>query len=74
MNVCEAKDFVHQTAEQAALDSVPLSELEKRRTESDDSCKDPIALNEGFEGDVKSEEYEPKITRILKHARETDKE
>ena len=76
MNVCEAKDFV-QNAEQAALDSVPLSDLEKRMmhfTESDDSCKDPIALNEEFESDVKSEEYEPKITRILKHAHETDKE
>ena len=38
MNVCEAKDFV-QNAEQAALDSVPLSDLEKRMmhfTESDD--------------------------------------
>jgi len=31
MNVREAKDFlVHQTAEQAALDSIPLSDLERR--------------------------------------------
>jgi hypothetical protein len=78
MKVREAKDFlVHQTAEQAALDSVPLADLEKRImyfTESDDRCEDPIALNEEFESDVRSEEYEPKMSRLLKHAHETDKE
>jgi hypothetical protein len=60
MNVREAKDFlVHQTAEQGALDSVRLSDLEKRTmyfTDSDDSCEDPIALNEGIESDVRPEE------------------
>jgi hypothetical protein len=72
MNVREAKDFlVNQTAEQAALDSVPLSDLEKRMmyfTESNDSCEDLIAFNGESETEVKSEEYEPKIARLLKHA------
>jgi hypothetical protein len=53
MNVREAKDFlVDQAAQQAAIDGVPLSDLEKRTmysTEWDDRGGDPIALNEEFE-------------------------
>ena len=47
MRVLEAKDFlVQQTAEQAALENVPLSDLEKRMmyfTETDECPEDPIA-------------------------------
>ena len=72
MNVQEAKDFlVNQTAQQAAIDAVPLSDLEKRMmyfTESDPACDDPIALNNEFEAQYKTEEYEPKIACLLKHA------
>ena len=72
MNVREAKDFlVNQTAEQAALESVPLSDLEKRMmyfSESDDSCQNPIALNEEFEAQYNSDEYEAKLARLLRHA------
>ena len=72
MNVRQAKDFlVNQTAEQASLDGVPLSDLEKRMmyfTESDDTCEDLIALNEEFEAQYSSEEYELKIARLLKDA------
>jgi hypothetical protein len=53
MRVREAKDFlVQQTAEQAQLEGVALSELEKRMmyfTESGYVPEDPIALNEEFE-------------------------
>ncbi len=73
MNVREAKDFlVTQTAEQAALDGVPLSDLEKRMmyfTESDDSCENPLELNSEFEAQYDSTEYEAKIGKLLHHAR-----
>ena len=60
MNVREAKDFmVNQAAKQAVIEAAPLSELEKRMmyfTESDDSCENPVALNEEFEAQYSSEE------------------
>jgi hypothetical protein len=72
MNVREAKDFlVDQAAQQAAIDGVPLSDLEKRTmyfTEWDDSGGDPIALNEEFEAQYNAEEYEPKIVELMRHA------
>ena len=56
MRVLEAKDFlVQQTAEQAARENVPLSDLEKRMmyfTEIDECPEDPIALNKAFEADL----------------------
>jgi hypothetical protein len=72
MNVREAKDFlVNQTAEQGALDSVPLSGPRK----TDDvlqrerrKLRESLALNEEFEAQYNSEEYEPKTARLLKHA------
>lgn len=73
MDTKQAKDFlVQQTAEQAALDNVPLSNLEKRMmyfTESDPaSCENPIELNDEFEAEYGTEEYEAKISRLLHHA------
>ena len=72
MKVREAKDFlVAQTAEQAALEGVPLSDLEKRMmyfTESGSVPEDPIKLNEEFEAEYDSDEYEAKISRLLHHA------
>lgn len=72
MNVREAKNFlVDQAARQAAIDGVPLSDLEKRTmcfTEWDDSGGDPIALNEEFEAQYKAQEYEPKIAELMRHA------
>jgi hypothetical protein len=72
MRVREAKDFlVTQTAEQAALESVPLSELEKRMMyfiESGYVPEDPIKLKEEFEAEYDSYEYEAKISRLLHHA------
>jgi len=71
MRVREAKDFlVAQTAEQAALEGVPLSDLEKRMmyfTESGYVPEDPIKLNEEFEAEYDTPEYEAKISRLLHH-------
>ena len=74
MQVREAKDFlVAQTAEQAALEGVHLSDLEKRMmyfTESAGAVEDPSKLNEEFEAQYDSEEYESKISKLLHHAHE----
>ena len=72
MKAREAKDFlVAQTAEQAALENVPLSDLEKRMmyfTESGYVPEDPIKLNEEFEAEYDPAEYEAKISRLIHHA------
>jgi len=69
MNAKQAKDFlVQQATEQAALDNVPLSDLEKRMvyfTESDDSCENPVQVSEEFEAQYDTSEYEAKISRLL---------
>lgn len=66
MTAKEAKDFlVRQTAEQAVLENVPLSELEKRMmycVENDPaSCENPLELNEEFEAKYDTKEYEAKL-------------
>jgi len=73
MNSKKAKDFlVEQTAQQAALEHVPLSPLEKEMmyfTESDPaSCSNPLELNEKFDAEYDTPEYEAKIGRLLGHA------
>jgi len=72
MQVREAKDFlVQQTAEQAAMEGVPPSDLEKRMmyfTESGYVPEDPIALNEEFEAQYDTYKYEAKIAKLLHHA------
>jgi hypothetical protein len=72
MRAHEAKDFlVAQTAEQATLDGVPLSNLEKRMmyfTESGYVPEDPIKLYHEFEAAYDREEYETKLSRLLHHA------
>ena len=72
MQVREAKDFlVAQIAEQAALQGVPLSDLEKWMlyfSESGYVPEDPIRLNDEFEAECHTAEYEAKISRLLHHA------
>lgn len=72
MRTLEAKDFlIQQTAEQAALENVSLSDLERRMmyfTETDECPEDPIALNEAFEAKYNMEEYEAKVSSLLHHA------
>lgn len=66
MNAKQARDFlVQQTAEQLELEVVSLSDLEKRMmyfVENDDaSCADPLELNQEFEEQYDTAEYETKI-------------
>jgi hypothetical protein len=73
MKTKEAKDFlVQQTAEQAAREHLPLSDIEKKMmyfTESDAaSCHNPVELNDEFEAQCDTAEYEAKISRLLHHA------
>jgi hypothetical protein len=72
MRVLEAKDsLVQQTAEQAALENVSLSDLEKRMmyfTETDECPEDPIALHDAFEAEYNNDEYEAKISKLMNHA------
>lgn len=72
MDEREAKDFlVQQAAEQAAIEGVPLSDLEKRMmyfTESGYVPEDPIKLNQEFETQYDSDEYETKVSNLLDHA------
>src|SRR5208283_4458205 len=73
INTRQAKDFLaQQAADQAALEKVPFSDLEKRMmyfTESDpSSCDNPIDLNADFEKQYDTKEYEPKISRLLHHS------
>ena len=73
MNTKQAKNFlVEQAVEQAALEGVPLADVEKRMmyfTESDPaSCSNPIELNDEFEAQYETKEYETKVSRLLHHA------
>lgn len=73
MDTKRAKEvLVQQVVEQAALESVPLSDLEKRMmyfTESDPAtCENPIELNDEFEAQYDTDEYERKISRLLHDA------
>jgi len=72
MRALEAKKFlVDQTAEQAALENVPLSDLEKRMmyiTETGECPEDPITLNDAFEAEYDTKTYEKKISRLMAHA------
>ena len=72
MTVREAKDFlVDQAAKQAAIEGIPLSDLEKRMmyfTESKDATEDPIALNEQFSAHYDSDAFELKIKQLLNKA------
>jgi hypothetical protein len=73
MNTKQAKDFlVQQTTEQAALENVSLADIEKKMmyfTESDPaSCANPHELNDEFEAQYDTPEYEATMSRLLQHA------
>jgi hypothetical protein len=72
MRVREAKDFlVQETVQQAALEAVPLSDLEKRMmyfTETGECPEDPIALNDAFEAEHDTPTYEKKISLLMARA------
>jgi hypothetical protein len=68
----EAKDLlVQQTAEQAALEKIPLSDVEKRMmyfTETGEMRENAIDLNDAFEAEYDTEQYETKISKLMHHA------
>jgi hypothetical protein len=70
--VFKAKDFlVEQTAVQAALDGVTLTDLEKRMmyfTEGPDATEDPPELNDEFEAEYDMPTYEAKMSKLLHRA------
>ena len=73
MNTEDAKDFLaDQAAQQAALDHITISDLEKRMmyfSESDPaSCDDPVRLDDEFEEKYATAEYEAKMSRLLHRA------
>jgi hypothetical protein len=73
MKTKQAKDFlVQETTEQAARENMPLSDIEKKMmyfTESDAaSCDNPVELNDEFEAQYDTSEYEAKVSRLLHHA------
>ena len=73
MNSRQAKDFlVRETAEQATIENVSLSDIEKKMmyfTESDpSSCDKPLELNEEFEAQYETAEYEAKVSGLLQRA------
>ncbi|HUJ93390.1 MAG TPA: hypothetical protein VLW46_00345 [Candidatus Bathyarchaeia archaeon] len=74
MRVREAKDFlVRETAEQAELEGLPLSELEKRMmcfTEGPSAPEDRTQLNDDFEAEYDTEQFEAKISQLMRHARQ----
>jgi hypothetical protein len=78
MQIRDAKDFlVTQTAEQAAIEGVQLSDLEKRMmyfTETGECPEDPVALNEEFEKEYENDEYETKVKKLLANAHRRLKE
>ena len=74
MNVREARDFlVQQTAEQAVIDGVGLSDLERRMmyyAQGDSAREIDADLNDEFHTQYDSQEYQTKISRLL-HGRYT---
>lgn len=72
MRVNEAKDvLVNEIAGQASLESDPLSDLERRMlyfTESGDCPEDFLKLNDAFEAEYDTSEYEKKISGLAKRA------
>jgi hypothetical protein len=72
VDIRRTKDFlVEQTVKQAALEEVPMSDLEKRImyfTEGEDATEDPINLNDEFEANYDNEKYEAKVSGLLKRA------
>jgi hypothetical protein len=72
MHVLEAKDFlVQQTEQQARIERISLSDLEKRMmyyAEGKDASKGDSELNDEFDAQYNTADYEIKIGRLLQHA------
>ncbi|MGO9640354.1 MAG: hypothetical protein ACLP1Y_03480 [Candidatus Acidiferrales bacterium] len=69
----QAKEFlISQVVDEAKRENVPLSEIERKMlyfTESYDPPPDIMEINDEFERDYDSAEYEKKIAGLLRNAR-----
>src|SRR5690348_17002384 len=76
MDSVAAKQFlISRVVEEAEFEHKSLSEIEKKMlyfTEVHPSLPDIYEVNEEFERDYDSDEYEKKITALLKSARDRD--
>ena len=76
MDPITAKQFlISRVIEEANLETVPLSEIEKKMlqfTEVHPTIPDIIDVNDEFERNYDSNEYEKKIALLLKNARARD--
>lgn len=77
MDARAAKQFlISKVIEEASLENVPLSEIEKKMlqfTETEPSIPDIYEVNTQFEREYDNNEYEAKVTALLKNARERDR-
>lgn len=76
MDAAAGKQFlISRVIEQAELEHIPLSDIEKKMlqfTETQPSLPDIYEVNAAFERDYNSDEYEAKVARLLKSARDRD--
>jgi len=76
MNPTDAKQFlIARVLREAELEHVPLSEIEKKMlhfTEGHPSLPDIHQVNDEFERNYNSDEYEAKVAGLLKNARDRD--
>ena len=77
MHSAAAKEFlISRVIKEAKADGVTLSEVERKMlyfTEVHPSLPDIYDVNEQFERNYDSDEYEAKISRLLKDARDRDR-
>src|ERR1035438_9799570 len=77
MDAIAAKQFfISKVITEAEFEHIKLSEIEKKMlyfTEAHPSLPDIYEVNSEFERDYDSDEYESKIVRLLKSARDRDR-
>ena len=76
MDSVAAKQFlISKVIEEAEFEQVSLSDIEKKMlhfTEVHPTIPNILEINEEFEKNYDSDEYEEKVTRLLKNARDRD--
>ena len=78
MDATTAKQFfISKVIDEAKFERVKLSEVERKMlyfTETSPSIPDLYEVNAEFERDYDADEYEDKVTALLKNARERDRQ
>ena len=76
MDAATAQQFlISKVVEEAGIEGVALSDIEKKMlqfTEVNSPPPDVYEVNEQFEREYDSDQYEAKVTALLKNARERD--